>query len=282
MVLTSKELFELSQIACEAAKEAGDFIQNFTREDILVDQKEEQKTRASQVVTQVDIKSQEIILEKLAPSIKKFNLGLLTEESADDNSRFSNDYFWCIDPLDGTLSFIENKYGYAVSIALVSRSGESLIGVVYDPIKSDLYYAFRSGGVYKNNAKIELSEPSNNLNVFIDRSALEAEEYKGIIEKISGQYNPVVGMGAVMNAISIINNPPGCYFKIPKSGKGGGSIWDFAATACIFNEQGLTCIDFTANNLPLNRRNTTFMNESGVIYSTNNSIANLIIKLAGN
>ena len=50
-----------------------------------------------------------------------YDLALLTEESEDDRSCFEKDYFWCIDPLDGTLPFTRNEAGYSVSIGLVAE-----------------------------------------------------------------------------------------------------------------------------------------------------------------
>jgi 3'-phosphoadenosine 5'-phosphosulfate (PAPS) 3'-phosphatase len=55
--------------------------------------------------------------------------------------------------------------------------------------------------------------------------------------------------------------------KRPKKEKGGGSIWDFAATACIFQELGLPATDFEGGALDLNKKNGTFMNEHGVFYA---------------
>jgi hypothetical protein len=46
------------------------------------------------------------------------------------------------------------------------------------------------------------------------------------------------GAGSVLNAIRVLENGPACLFKFPKKESGGGSIWDFAATACIFQELG--------------------------------------------
>ena len=48
---------------------------------------------------------------------------VLTEETEDDGGRLRADYFWCVDPLDGTLPFIEGRPGSAVSIALIARDG---------------------------------------------------------------------------------------------------------------------------------------------------------------
>ncbi len=75
------------------------------------------------------------------------------------------------------------------------------------------------------------------------------------------------GDGAAMNAMQVLENPPGCYFKFPKPQQGGGSLWDFAATAAIFNECAAVASDFYGAPLELNRADSTFMNHRGVLYA---------------
>ena len=70
-----------------------------------------------------------------------------------------------------------------------------------------------------------------------------------------------------MNACSVLENFPACYFKFPKSKNGGGSIWDFAATTCIYQELGLPATNFEGGKLDLNRKDSTFMNHQGVFYA---------------
>jgi fructose-1,6-bisphosphatase/inositol monophosphatase family enzyme len=55
--------------------------------------------------------------------------------------------------------------------------------------------------------------------------------------------------------------------KLPKKENGGGSIWDFAATACIYQELGLPATNFEGGRLDLNRKDSTFMNKEGVFYA---------------
>jgi fructose-1,6-bisphosphatase/inositol monophosphatase family enzyme len=55
--------------------------------------------------------------------------------------------------------------------------------------------------------------------------------------------------------------------KFPKKESGGGSIWDFAATACIYQELGLHATNFAGGRLDLNRKEDAFMNQEGVFYS---------------
>ena len=130
---------ELLEIAKSAALGAGEFIQSSSSNNLIVKSKGSHLSAASSIVTEADKKSQDIILNYIIPTLKQYSLGLLSEELKDDSSRFENEFYWCIDPLDGTLPFTEQVEGYAVSIALVSREGIPILGVVYNPKKNDLY-----------------------------------------------------------------------------------------------------------------------------------------------
>ena len=71
-------------------------------------------TAASEVVTVVDRTAQEIILKALALALtERYELAVLAEESADSGERLHHRAFWAIDPLDGTLFFVEGKSGYS-------------------------------------------------------------------------------------------------------------------------------------------------------------------------
>ena len=119
MNISASDLKELSALAIEAAVQSGDYIQTMVGKHQAARSKDVGDSLASRVVTEVDVESQRRILGVLGKSIVAYDLGFLTEESADDLSRLQKDYFWCVDPLDGTLPFIEGGPGYAVSIALV-------------------------------------------------------------------------------------------------------------------------------------------------------------------
>ncbi len=293
MKLTPLDLKNLSELASKAARRAGTIIAEATAEDSQPKAKVAGESLASQVVTEVDLKAQTAIVRLLQPTLQTYELGLLTEESTDDLSRFKEDYFWCIDPLDGTLPFTEKKAGYAVSIALVAKSGVPQLGVVYDPVKERLYEATLGQGAFCNGAKWEL-EPSpkkdkSPLTLLCDRSFKGHTDYGQIIKNLeeaaltwghSGLEIVAVG-GAVMNAIWTIEKAPACYFKFPKVGLGGGSLWDFAATACIFAELGAcTVSDIQGRPLDLNRKDATFMNHRGIVFASEESLKDLVIKIA--
>jgi 3'-phosphoadenosine 5'-phosphosulfate (PAPS) 3'-phosphatase len=83
----------------------------------------------------------------------------------------------------------------------------------------------------------------------------------------------IAGAGAVLNGILVLENGPACMLKLPKKESGGGSIWDFAATACIYQEFGLPVTNFDGGRLDLNRNDGTFMNHSGFFLSAHKIVA---------
>uniref|UniRef100_UPI0032169C83 3'(2'),5'-bisphosphate nucleotidase CysQ family protein n=1 Tax=uncultured Draconibacterium sp. TaxID=1573823 RepID=UPI0032169C83 len=289
MKLTTQDLHILCSIAIKAAQKAGKLINSYTNKHLTVKNKKGTDSLAAQVVTEVDVKAQDIILEALSPTLSQYDLALLTEESEDDHSRFEKDYFWCIDPLDGTLAFTEKTPGYAVSIALVSKSGESQLGVVFDPVTQILYRAVKGEGAFKNELPWNpgLSFEQNDRFTFhMDRTFQKHPEFESIKTEIQ-QFTHNEGLpnfeiqnkaGGVLNAIWVLNNP-GCYFKLPKQTPGGGSLWDFAASACILKEAGAYARSFDGSPLDLNRNDSTFMNHKGVLFASNTEIAEQIKNL---
>jgi len=266
----------LADLAITAAKRAADHIQSQAGKQREVLTKDGGGSRASQVVTEVDFECQRLILEILDPSIEAHNFGLLTEELKDDSSRHTCDYFWCVDPLDGTLPFIENVAGYSVSIALLRRDGTPVIGVVHDPVTSTTYHAVRDGGVFCNRAPWSINSKNPHLTLVTDRSFAKQPDYGRImtaLETLAPGLRIINQGGAAMNAIWVIENAPAVYFKFPKSEDGGGSIWDFAASACIFNELGTPVTNIHGHPLNLNRRDSTFMNKDGVVYASSEKLA---------
>ncbi len=280
MQLTTNDLFQLSQLAINAAKQAGKLIAQKSHSPLTVLKKKGGDQPASQVVTEVDYLSQAVILQALLPSCENYDLALLTEESTDDKLRLERDHFWSIDPLDGTLPFTESTPGYSVSIALVSRLGEPLIGVVYDPVEDRLYSAVKGQGAYRNGQPWTLPSThtvkEERLTFICDRSLTQQAHYLKMLKtlEVMAAEQGFMGLtiinqgGAVMNACWVIEQAPALYFKPSKSQQGGGSLWDFAATACLFNELGASVSDIHNQPLDLNRADSTFMNHRGVIFAS--------------
>lgn len=280
-------LAELTQHAVQAALDAGTLIRSYRDRKVEVLHKEGGDTYASQVVTEVDRKAQDSILRILGPSCEEYEIALLTEESEDDGSRFEKECFWCIDPMDGTLPFIRGEPGYSVSIALVARDGSPMIGVVFDPVHDVLWQATKGQGVRRNGEPWTLDASSQELTFTYDRSFKDHSERDRVLRELEG-YAYSIGLkklastqfgGAVINACHALESAPGCHFKFAKPQEGGGSLWDYAATACLYEEAGAVVGDVHGAPLDLNRPDSTFMNHRGAVYATDENLARCIRRI---
>ena len=278
------DLQSLAETAVAAARSAGQIISESSNQEIEVEHKDGGHSYASQVVTEVDRKAQDAILEILNSASDEYDFALLTEESEDDHSRFQKEYFWCIDPLDGTLPFTKKEPGYSVSIALVAKCGKPQIGVVYDPVHDVLWEAAIGRGVKKNNQPWTMNSNSEVLTFTYDRSFEKHPERQRVLDELNS-YAQAIGLtkvhatqygGAVINACHALESAPGCHFKFAKPEEGGGSIWDYAATACLFEQAGASVSDVYGDALDLNRSDSTFMNHRGAVYATDTSLASKI------
>lgn len=269
------DLALLTNIAIKAALSAGKVIKHHMNDDVLVEIKKGGTSYASQVVTAVDSACETAIFSHLLPTCDTFDLALLSEETEDDGSRFSKDFFWCIDPMDGTLAFINKQPGFSVSIALIAKDGTPHIGVVFDPSTDTLYHAIKGNGAFKNGRPWEIKQTNDHITYVTDRKLKDtphAAEIERLLnenaEKLSlNEVKEIAGAGAVLNSIHVLENGPACMLKLPKKESGGGSIWDFAATACIYKELGLPATNFEGGRLDLNRKDGTFMNHQGIFYA---------------
>ena len=264
----------LLEVAIDAALSAGAFIRQKRHETIALQHKEAGSSYATQVVTEIDRSAERLILKELLPTCTSQNMALLSEETPDDQQRFEKDYFWCVDPLDGTLAFIENRPDYSVSIGLVSKAGVPVIGVIYDPSRDNLYHAVRGEGAFKN-GKPWIIEPTNNHLTYVTDHRLEKaykpEKIRELIDaKLQAihlnEVQVISGGGLVINAMRTAENGPAFMAKLPKPEQGGGSLWDYAAAACICLELGMKVGGYHGEPLELNKKRDTYLNHQGMYF----------------
>jgi myo-inositol-1(or 4)-monophosphatase len=143
-----KKLFK--KIAVEAALEAGNFIKSRLGKIKKISFKGE-----INLVTDVDRKAEALIKRKISKSFPT-HLFLAEEEKREEKKEGSSKYKWVIDPLDGTNNFAHTFPFFCVSIALEEK-GRSILGVVYDPLRAELFWAEEKKGAYLNNKKIYTS-----------------------------------------------------------------------------------------------------------------------------
>ena len=130
------------------AKSAGAIVANEFRHINKFDAKGEHD-----IVTEADYRSEALIMKELQAEYPEYSI--ITEESP--NIEGATEYCWYIDPLDGTNNFITGSPYFVVSIGLAYKN-EIILGVVYNPISDELFYAEKGKGAFLNGERISVSE----------------------------------------------------------------------------------------------------------------------------
>ncbi len=108
-------------------------------------------------VTKTDKRVEKIIIEELSKTKKDYSF--ITEETGKILNK-NKDIFWIIDPIDGTINFLHGIPHFAISLALKVEE-EITSGLIFDPIKNEIFYAEKNAGSFMNNSRVRVSNKSN-------------------------------------------------------------------------------------------------------------------------
>lgn len=147
-------LDELLKCAKDAALLSGSII----KEGFGTSFKIENKEGKNNLVTEYDRLSEEAIINKITSQYPDHKF--LAEESGKSGFQNSDNIRWLIDPLDGTVNFAHQLPIFSVSIA-AELNKELLVGVIYNPILDELFYAKKGGGAFMNGLPIKVSETTS-------------------------------------------------------------------------------------------------------------------------
>ena len=112
------------------------------------------KKSPTDFVTNADFKTEKIIIQELKKARPTYSI--ISEELGIEKSKDKNNT-WIIDPIDGTVNFLHGIPHFAISIALKSNN-EIVSGLIFDPIKNEMFYAEKNNGAYFNNQRIRVSK----------------------------------------------------------------------------------------------------------------------------
>ena len=115
------------------------------------------KKGPSDFVTNSDLKAEKIIIEELLKGRPDYSI--ISEENGIKKNK-DNKNTWVIDPIDGTVNFLHGIPHFATSIAL-KHENEIISGLIFDPIKDEMFYAEKDNGAYLNNKRIRVSKKNN-------------------------------------------------------------------------------------------------------------------------
>ncbi len=211
------------KVAKSAALKAGQAIREVYATDFLVDHK-----TPEQPVTDADRRSNQIIQQELLAVFH--HDGWLSEETVDSPERLTKDRVWIVDPLDGTQEFIHKVPEFAVSIGL-SLHGEPVVGVIYNPITDEMFFARKGGGAFVNEKTILVSAQSvfSQALVLASRSESKRGEWQPYENKFVIQQSG--GMAHKMSQVAC-GKADASFSLTPKN------EWDFCAGALIIREAG--------------------------------------------
>jgi 3'(2'), 5'-bisphosphate nucleotidase len=209
-------------------------------------------------ITLADNTSNQIIEDGLRRL--KLNWPIISEESAIPiyPERKSWEYFWLIDPLDGTKEFIKKNGEFTVNIALI-KNGQPILGVVFAPAIDECYFAYEGHGAFlKTNGYTTLiqskKECSDNPRLVISRSHIDATT-ENLILQIN---NPeIITLGSSLKICLVAQGKADCYPRL-----GPTMEWDTAAAHAISNEAGCILCDINGEELTYNKeslKNENFM-----------------------
>ena len=168
-------------------------------------------------VTNADKNVEKVIIKEL--SKKKFSI---ISEEAGTIIRENNNNFWVIDPIDGTTNFLHGVPHFCISIAYVS-DGEILAGVIFDPIKNEMFYGEKNQGAFFNQRRIRVSKKKNFEECLFGSNLESIQDIKSNI-RISGS--------AALDLAYVASGRLDGFFQKKLN------IWDIAAGHIILSEAG--------------------------------------------
>lgn len=222
-------------IAVNAARAAGNIIiRALDRpEKIQVSQK-----KPNDYVTDIDKQAEQEIINIIRKAHP--NHGILGEESGEATG--SDEYVWIIDPIDGTRNFIHGFPHFAVSIG-ISYKGKIEHGVIYDPVRQELFTATRGKGARLNDHRIRVSKNTQLQECLIamgsplSRSADDIERYTRSITELLPLCGDVRRAGAATLDLAYV-----ACGRFDGFWEQGLKIWDIAAGTLLVKEAGgLVC-----------------------------------------
>lgn len=220
------------------------------------------KTSASDLVTKKDREIEQFFAQKINEHYPEHMI--LGEEGtvAQQEYIFEEAQVWVIDPIDGTTNFVNQKMNFAISVAFYDK-GVPLIGIIYDPIKDELFHALKGKGAYLNSEKIELLKPitieealiSINSLWTIPNEKVNAKKLYPVVEKARGiRY---IGSAALEIAWILVGRLDAYLdFRL--------SPWDIGAGIVLLKELGGEATTISGQEIDMSNTTSTLFTRPGL------------------
>jgi 3'(2'), 5'-bisphosphate nucleotidase len=209
------------------AKEAGDTIMQVYKLDFEVKYKQD-----SSPLTLADKKANDIIENGL--NQLSVNLPILSEEGKEIPYKVRKhwEYFWLVDPLDGTKEFVKKNGEFTVNIALIYKD-TPVLGVVYSPALDICYWAKKGEGAFKDGQKLPLKtkEQRNSYKIVASRSHMSDETQAFINTIYTDKEKELISIGSSLKICLVAEGEADIYPRF-----GPTMEWDTGAAHTIINE----------------------------------------------
>lgn len=193
--------------------------------------------------------------EEINDFILKTNFkNIISEENKeiDFQTRKQWDFFWLVDPIDGTKDFIKKGKDYTINVALC-EGNSPIFSLIYAPSRQSLYSAIKGNGAYLNGCEIKVNDSKKNkLNVVASKSHLN-EETTAFINKMKKKHN--VNFVQYASSLKICKIAEGEADIYPRFGP--TMEWDTCAADLLLHEAGGSLTNLEKNKLIYNKNNLT-------------------------
>ncbi len=195
-------------------------------------------------VTSADLEADAALREHLGRAFPDY--GWLSEETADNAARLSRRRVWIVDPLDGTKEFIKGIPEFVVAIAL-AEDGVPVLGVTYNPIKRELFWAARGAGCFLDDSPVHVTAAAAMTGAVVLASRSETARGEWIAYKDTIVAKPI-GSVAYKLALVAAGRADATFTATPKS------EWDIASGAALLAEAGGVMTDIHGHPIRFNRK----------------------------
>ncbi len=228
------------------AKEAGDAIMQVYKQDFEVEYKQDNSP-----LTLADKKANDIIENGL--NQLSVNIPILSEEGNDIpyEDRKHWEYFWLVDPLDGTKEFVKKNDEFTVNIALIHKD-TPVLGVVYAPALDVCYWAKQGRGAFKDGQKLPLkiAAQRSTYKIVASRSHM-SDETKEFIDAIdTSKEKDLISIGSSLKICLVAEGEADIYPRL-----GLTMEWDTGAAHAIIKESGKSIQGYEAPLFLYNKKN---------------------------
>jgi len=210
----------------------------------------ETKSSPTDLVTEIDRDIEQWLAERIKETYPEH--GMLGEEGTDrqGESLHGDGYRWIVDPIDGTTNFIHQQINFCISIALY-RGDEGVVGVVYDPMREEMFWGSRGEGAFLNGKRLDIRAPKVLAESLIGTSLMWFRRTRkmGLLDHIytiARKSRGIRALGAAaLEMAYVAAGRIDAYLSLKLS------PWDFAAAKLIIEEAGGLVRSFSGDDLPL-------------------------------